>query len=64
MKDTKSMNMSPAFVLGLQKVLDLLIENGNCMAQIGLITIRNCGTIQDTAGGKREVFEIIRKVED
>lgn len=63
-EDTKNMNISPAFVLGLQKILDYLIVNEGYMAQLGAITIRNEGVIEDTLCGKREVFTIIRKVKD
>lgn len=60
----KYMNTTPQLVLGLEKILDYLVENNNYVAQIDNIQIFNKGTIEDTANGKREIFEIQRKVEE
>lgn len=51
-------------VFGLEKILDCLIENDICIAKIGNIEIISKGIILDTAKGKRQVFEVQRKVEE
>ncbi len=56
----KQMNISVAFSLDLTKILNHLVENEDCMAQLGNSTIRYIGAKEDTAKGKREVFEIER----
>ena len=56
----KQMNISVSFSLDLTKILNHLVENDTYMAQLGNITIKYIGTTEDTANGKREVFEIER----
>ena len=56
----KHMNISLAFSLDLTKVLNELVENDTYMAQLGDITIKYIGVKEDTARGKREIFEIER----
>ncbi len=56
----KQMNISVSFSLDLEKILNHLVENEDCMAQLGNFTIRYIGAKEDTAKGKREVFEIER----
>lgn len=56
----KQMNISVSFSLDLEKILNHLVENDTYMAQLGNITIKYIGTTEDTARGKREVFEIER----
>ena len=56
----KQMNISVAFSLDLNRILNELTENSDCMAQLGNFTIRYIGAKEDTAKGKREVFEIER----
>ena len=56
----KQINISVAFSLDLEKILNHLVENENCMAQLGNLTIRYIGAKEDTANGKREIFEIER----
>lgn len=56
----KQMNISVAFSLDLTKILNHLVENETYMAQLGDIIIRYIGTKEDTANGKREIFEIER----
>ena len=56
----KQINISVAFSLDLNRILNELTENNNCMAQLGNITIKYIGKSEDTAKGKREVFEIER----
>ena len=54
------MNISVSFSLDLEKILNHLVENEDCMAQLGNITIKYIGKSEDTGNGKREVFEIER----
>lgn len=54
------MNISVAFNLDLHKILNELVENDTYMAQLGDITIKYIGSKEDTARGKREIFEIER----
>lgn len=61
--ETKHMNTTPQLVLGLEKILDYLVENNSYNAQIGNTTIYYRGVKEDTTKGKRQVFEIERKVE-
>ena len=56
----KQMNISVAFNLDLHKILNELVQNERCMAQLENITIKYIGTTEDTVKGKREVFEIER----
>ena len=56
----KTMQTSLGFSLDLTKILNHLVENENCMAQLGNITIKYIGIVEDTVKGKREVFEIER----
>jgi len=56
----KQMNISVAFNLDLHKILNELVQNERCMAQLGDITIKYIGAKEDTARGKREIFEIER----
>lgn len=56
----KTMQISLGFSFDLEKILNYLVENDTYMAQLGNITIRYIGAKEDTAKGKREVFEIER----
>ena len=56
----KQMNISVAFSLDLYKILNELVENESYMAHLGDTTIKYIGTKEDTANGKREIFEIER----
>lgn len=56
----KQMNISVSFSLDLEKILNHLVENDTYMAQLGDITIKYIGSKEDTARGKREIFEIER----
>lgn len=60
----KTMNTSLGFILGLEQTLDYLAKNNEYMAQIGEIDIRYIGTKEDTFNGKRELFEIQRRVKE
>lgn len=51
-------------ILSLEKILDYLTENFIYSAKIGNIEITAKGTKVDTMKGKRQVFEIERKVEE
>lgn len=62
--EAKWTNITLNTILGLEKILDYLIENNTYLAKIGNIGIRAKGTILDTVKGKRQVFEIQRKVEE
>lgn len=55
--------VTTGFVLDLENILNSLVENENFMAQIGKTTIRYIGETEDTANGKRQVFEIERKID-
>ena len=59
----KHMDISLAFSLDLTKVLNYLVENDTYMAKLGDITISHIGIKEDTARGKREIFEIERLVQ-
>ena len=61
---SKSMNTSLGFALGLEQTLDYLVKNTSYMAQIGEINIRYIGTTEDTFSGKKELFEIQRRVKE
>ena len=56
----KQMNISVAFNLDLNKILNELVQNENYMAHLGDITIKYIGAKEDAANGKREIFEIER----
>ena len=61
-KETKYMNTTPHFVMGLENILDYIVENEDYIAQIGNIKICYKGIKEDTYGKWREVFEIERKI--
>ena len=63
MEDKKSMNLSAGFFIGLEKILDYLVEKEAYQAKVGNTTIRFDGTLEDTTSGKRQVFYVIRKVD-
>lgn len=60
--ETINMTTSPQLIFGLDKILDLLVENKCYQAQFNRTIIKYDGIVEDTANGKREVFTIIRKV--
>ena len=63
-KETKYMNTTPGFVIGLENILDYLVKNEEelYIAQIGNISIGYKGKVEDTYGKTRQVFEIERKI--
>lgn len=63
-KETKYMNTTPGFVIGLENILDYLVKNEEelYIAQIGNISISYKGIREDTIGRIRQVFEIERKI--
>lgn len=63
-KETKYMNTTPGFVIGLENILDYLVKNEEelYIAQIGNISISYKGIREDTIGRTRQVFEIERKI--
>lgn len=63
MEDKKELHASMGFIMDLENVLNYLSENDSYMAQIGKTSIRYIGEIEDTASGKRQIFEIERKVD-
>lgn len=63
-EEIKHMNTTPQLVFGLEKILDYLVENNNYNAQINNTNIFYKGIKEDTANGKRQVFEIERKVKN
>lgn len=62
-KEDKTIQNSLAFYMDLERILTYLSENNQYSAQISNTTIRYIGTKESTAEGKRQVFEIVRKVE-
>lgn len=60
----KQINTSLGFIMGLEQILNYLAEHTEEMAQIGNINIKYLGKKEDSFNGKREVFEIQRKVEE
>lgn len=62
-EENKSFNTSMSFILDLEKILNYLVENDIYMAQMNKTSITYMGEIEDTLKGKRQVFEIIRKVD-
>ena len=56
----KQMNISVLSCSDFYKILNELVENESSMAQLGDITIKYIGSKEDTARGKREIFEIER----
>lgn len=63
MEDKKQRQVSVGFIMDLEYILNYLSENDIYMAQIGKTNIRYIGETENTASGKRQVFEIERKVE-
>lgn len=63
-KETKYMNTTPGFVIGLENILDYLVKNEEelFIAQIGNISISYKGIREDTIGRTKQVFEIERKI--
>ena len=59
----KQMNCSMGFVMNLEEIMNYLSKDNSYMAQIGKVTIRYEGEIEDTANGKRQLFSIVRKVD-
>ena len=62
-EEIKEMRITPLTIIEFNKILDYLIKNGEYMAQIGDLSMRYTGTVEDTTNGKREMFYIERKVE-
>ena len=63
-EEKKQINTSLGFSIDLERILNHLVEHETYMAMISNIRIRYIGEKEDTANGKRQVFEIERKVED
>lgn len=59
MNDIKSMNISPQFVFGLDKILDFLENNQEYEAKFGLITIK-----YEFSSNNAKIFTIIREKEE
>lgn len=62
--NNKQIDTSLGFIMGLEQILNYLVEHNQYMAQIGNINIKYLGKKEDSFNGKREVFEIQRKVEE
>ena len=60
----KQMNTSLGFVMGLEQILNYLVEHTEEMAQIGNTNIRYLGEKEDDLNTKKEVFEIQRIVKE
>lgn len=61
--DVKLVNTSLGFSIDLERTLNYLAEHNAYFAQIGKTKIRYIGEKEDTANGKRQVFEIERQVD-
>lgn len=61
-KGNISMTTSLGFIIDFEKMLNYLSDNNVYMAQINNITVRFLGEQESTSNGKRQVFEIERKV--
>ena len=55
-------NINAITVIELNKILDALVENDGYEIQMGDIRIIYQGLVEDTIGGKRQGFQIVRKV--
>lgn len=62
-EDRKQVNTSLGFSIDLERTLNYLAEHNMYFAQIGKTKIRYIGEKEDTTNGKRQVFEIERKVD-
>lgn len=62
--NNKQIDTLLGFIMGLEQILNYLVEHNQYMAQIGNINIKYLGKKEDSFNGKREVFEIQRKVEE
>ena len=60
----KFMNITPDMILGLEKILNYLVDNSIYGAQIGNIAITYKGTKESSADGKRQIFEIQRMIKE
>lgn len=56
-------NINAITFIEINKLLDFLIEKDGYQLKMGDITIENHGILEDTANGKRQVFQIRRKVD-
>ena len=59
----EQINTSLGFSIDLERVLNHLVEHETYMTMISNIRIRYIGEKEDTANGKRQVFEIERQVD-
>lgn len=62
-EDIKTEIASIGFITDLEKILNYLSENKIYVAKIGKTSISYVGELEDTVDGKRQVFEIERKVD-
>lgn len=62
-EDRKQVNASLGFSIDLERTLNYLAEYNMYFAQIGKTKIRYIGEKEDTTNGKRQVFEIERKID-
>lgn len=62
-EEKKQINTSLGFSIDLERILNHLVEHETYMAMISNIRIRYIGEKEDTANGKRQVFEIERQVD-
>ena len=62
-ENRKQVNTSLGFSIDLERTLNYLAEHNAYFAQIGQTKIRYIGEKEDTASGKRQVFEIERQVD-
>lgn len=59
-----SHNINAITVIEFNRILDELVNKEGYLLQIGDIKIFNQGIVEDTLGGKRQVFQIQRKVKE
>lgn len=57
-----SKNIHPVTTIEINQMLDELVKRNGYQLQMGNITITNQGEVEDTLNGKRQVFQIQRKV--
>ena len=57
-----SHNINAITVIEINKLLDELVDKDGYLLKMGDISIINLGIREDTISGKRQVFQITRKV--
>lgn len=58
-----SININAITNIEINQMLNELVKNNDYQLQMGNITIIYQGEVEDTAFGKRQIFQIVRKVD-